>query len=51
MTDEDAPTASEQLSEIKPTVVDGAKAAATTITDAIEGGKTPGSPSETRQDA
>jgi hypothetical protein len=42
MTDEHAPTASEQLSEIKSSVVDGVKSATTTFKDAIDEGRKPG---------
>jgi hypothetical protein len=47
MTDEHAPTAGEQLSEIKSTVADGVKIAATTIKDAIEEGRKPGNSLDT----
>jgi hypothetical protein len=47
MTDDHAPTAGEQLSEIKSTVADGVKIAATTIKDAIEEGRKPGNSLDT----
>lgn len=42
MTDEITPSVTEQLSELKTAVVDGAKAAASTVNEAIEDGRKPG---------
>jgi hypothetical protein len=47
MTDEDAPTAREQLADITSTVTDGVKSTATTIKDAIEEGRKPGNSLDT----
>ena len=42
MTDEITPSVTEQLSDLKTTVTDGARTAASAITEAIEDGKKPG---------
>ena len=47
MTEEHAPRASDQLSEIKSTVAAGVKSAATTIKEAIEEGRKPGNSLDT----
>jgi hypothetical protein len=47
MTDEHAPSASAQLSEIKSTVAASVKSAATTIKEAIEEGRKPGNSLDT----
>ena len=47
MTDENTPSVTEQLSDIKATVTDGVKSAATTISDAIEEGRKPGNSLDT----
>jgi hypothetical protein len=47
MTDEHAPSARAQLSEIKSTVAASVKSAATTIKEAIEEGRKPGNSLDT----
>jgi hypothetical protein len=47
MTDEETPSAREQLADITSTVTDGVKAATTTIRDAIEEGRKPGNSLDT----
>jgi hypothetical protein len=42
MTDEDAPSVSDQLSDLKATMTDGLKSATSSIGEAVETGKKPG---------
>lgn len=44
MTDQDAPSVTDQLSDLQAAVADGVKAAASAIGQAIEEGKKPGKP-------
>lgn len=44
MTNQDTPSVNDQFSELKSTVGDGVKAAASTISEAIEEGRKPGKP-------
>ena len=44
MTDKSTPSASDQLSDLATTVTDGAKAVASTISEALEEGRKPGKP-------
>jgi hypothetical protein len=47
MTDEQTPSISEQVSDIRTAVTDGVKFATTTIRDAIEEGRKPGNALDT----